>query len=92
MFYDDDARDEAIACGHDEEASMARDAAIESCMDDPEFVWKWRLVNKCKNPKRIKHLAQWCEDYINEGGSALAEAAAEAADPYGYRGLSRADF
>jgi hypothetical protein len=88
--YSDEARDGAAA---DAEYD-ARKEAIANCKEaDPEFVWKWRIVENSKLPyKRIKHLSKWCEEQISEELDAMAEHSAEQKDPYGYRGLSRSMF
>ena len=76
--------------------------------NDKGFAWRWRIVEsataklpslrmtdpiKAKSlARRIKHLEKYCEDSISESLDGYAEAAAEARDPYAYRGLSRSDF
>ena len=88
-----DARDEAIK---------------DCIANDEGFAWRWRIVEsasaklpslrvtdpiKAKSlSRRIKHLEKYCEDSIKEQMDADADAAHEARDPYGYRGLSRKDF
>ena len=95
--YDDDsasdARDEAIK---------------DCIANDEGFAWRWRIVEsataklpslrvtdpiKAKSlARRIKHLDKYCEDAISDWLEDAADAAHEARDPYGYRGLSRSDF
>jgi hypothetical protein len=76
--------------------------------NDNGFVWRWRIVEsanaklpslrvtdpiKAKSlSRRIKHLEKYCEDSIKEQMDADADSAAEARDPYAYRGLHRSDF
>lgn len=84
-YYD---ASDAADCAND----YARNNAIEECMKDPNFVWRWRIVSKCKNFKKIKHLSKWCEDYISDILFEKADAADERRDPLGYRGLRASDF
>lgn len=77
-----------------DKAADERSKAIRNLeKTDPEFAWKWRIVSSAKVPfKRIKHLEKWCEDYIDEELYAMRDAADEARDPMGYRGLSWSMF
>lgn len=78
-------------------ASDERAAIIKECIaEDSVFAWKWRIVESMKNKnlpwKRYKHLEKYCEMSITEALEAKHDAADEARDPYGYRGLRRSDF
>lgn len=42
--------------------------------------------------RKVKHLDKWLKEQLNEEMDAIADAAAEARDPYGYRGLRQSDF
>lgn len=41
---------------------------------------------------KVKHLDKWLKEQLDEEIDGAMDAAAEARDPYGYRGLSRSDF
>lgn len=98
--YDYDASDAAS----DAKAAAIEDCIDK----DPVFAWKWRIVKsaigkihslrvtdprKAKSlARRIKHLEKYCDVAIEEWLEAAADAAHEARDPYGYRGLRRSDF
>lgn len=77
-------------------ACEARLSAIAKCKADPEFVWRWRIVESAKRKglpvKRFKHLAKWCEDEIAEVMQEADEKRREEANPYTYRGLTRDMF
>lgn len=92
MSYDTESFTRADAAA--EKASEERSEAIEKLKDsDSEFAWKWRIVSSAKVPfKRIKHLEKWCEEMIEEELYAMRDAADEARDPMGYRGLSWSMF
>lgn len=77
-----------------EKASDERSVAIRKLnQSEPEFAWKWHIVSNAKVPfKRIKHLEKWCEEMIEEELYAMRDAADEARDPMGYRGLSWSMF
>lgn len=91
-----------VACEH------RKKAIKECIKEDKGFAWRWRIVEsataklstlrstdpiKAKSlARRIRHLETYCEDSIKETLDANEEAAAEAKDPYGYRGLRRSDF
>jgi hypothetical protein len=93
----EDARDEAIEnCKENSEEFVWKWRIVESA---GEKVIKLRQSadpvdqKKAKDlARRIKHLQKWCDEYISEELDAMAEADAEARDPYGYRGLSRSMF
>ena len=92
----------------DAAAEKRDEAIKECIANDEGFAWRWRIVEsasaklpalrvsdpaKAKSlARRIKHLDKYCEDAISEWLDEEAEAAHEARDPYGYRGLSRKDF
>jgi hypothetical protein len=84
------------------------EAIKDCIANDEGFAWRWRIVESAKGKlpslrvtdpikakslsRRIKHLEKYCEDSIKEELDEMADAAHEARDPYGYRGLSRSDF
>jgi hypothetical protein len=94
------------ACDAASDARTA--AIKENIKEDEGFAWRWRIVESANRKldtlrstdpikakslaRRIKHLEKWCEDSITETLDANADHAAEARDPYGYRGLRRSDF
>jgi hypothetical protein len=94
---DSDARDAAInGCKESdptfvwkwrivESATMKIPALLRST--DPKEVKKGKSLQR-----RIKHLQKYCSDAIEEWLSEARDAAEEARDPYGYRGLRRSDF
>ena len=70
-----------------------RDAAINDCLKDNDFAWRWR-ISQSPNvaPKRKRHLVEWCDNYIQEYMSATAEHHSEMSDPYSHYGVRRSDF
>lgn len=91
MTYDTENFTAADAAA--EKAADERGVAIRKLNKDPEFAWKWRIVSSAKVPfKRIKHLEKWCEEMIEGELYAMRDAADEARDPMGYRGLSWSMF
>jgi hypothetical protein len=54
---------------------------------DPVEVKKGKSLQR-----RINHLEKWCQEYLEEEASALAEAELLATDTYAYYGVRRSDF
>lgn len=104
--YSDDYDAYDAAC--DARADARDEAIEDCIANDEGFAWRWRIVEsataklpalrisdpmKAKSlARRIKHLEKYCNESIKEWLSEAADAAAEARDPYGYRGLRRSDF
>jgi hypothetical protein len=104
-YSDDYDRSDAAS---DAAADARDEAIKDCIAEVDGFAWRWRIVEsasaklpalrvsdpiKAKSlARRIKHLDKWCEEAIEEWLSEAADAAHEARDPYGYRGLSRKDF
>jgi len=106
MRYNDDY--DASDAASDAASDMRDAAIKDCEENDKGFAWRWRIVEsatrklpslRISDPKkakslarRIAHLEKYCEDAISEWMSEAADSAAEARDPYAYRGLRRSDF
>lgn len=75
-----------IVCSMQNKILDERNRQIRKPQDERDWTEYKRMQ------KKVAKLNDWCEDQIKESLDAIADCAAEAADPYAYRGLRRSDF